>query len=223
MILGINNRTENWKTAREFAPLFRCADTRRRLVQRLDKTDDSEASAIHLELFWKGTRDYLHCKSDGEREIIRAHLLKCCADMLPDLRDRVDRSKRFGELKDDNYALPTPESNKKLLDNLYNTEIDIVLETPKSLFIGEAKHQATFGADGRLVLVHQLIRQYVMAKVLLKTIGSGKRVIPFVVGDEVCSIKKRQQVQFMISQCWMRECNVLDWKEVAPSGPYAPA
>ena len=215
VVLGINNRTENWKTAREFAPLFRDAEARKRLVRRLDETDDSEASAIHLELFWKGTRDYLHGNSEDEVEKSRASLLEHCAPMLPDIRCRILTSKKFRSLKDDNYALlPSPESNKRLLDNLYNTEIDIVLETPKSLFIGEAKHEATFGADGDLVLVHQLIRQYVMAEVLLKTIGSGKHVIPFVVGDKVDSIKNTHQVRFMIAQGWMKERNVLDWKEV---------
>ena len=53
-----------------------------------------------------------------------------------------------------------------------------------------------------MVLVHQLIRQYVMAKILMDRLESDglakKNVIPFVVGDDVGSLKKRRQVEFMI-------------------------
>ena len=215
MVLGIANRTENWKTAYRFAPYFRDSDARMRLVQRLDRTDDAEGCVIHLELFWKGTRDHLHCKSEDEIEDSKGCLLKYSKEMLPDIRERVLDFKKFRALKCDNYKLPTPESERKLLHNLYNTEIDIVIETPHSLFIGEAKHEASFGADSGLVLVHQLIRQYVMAKSLLKAIGCKRRVVPFVVGDNVDRLKQRQQVRFMIDQCWMNERNVLDWKDVA--------
>ncbi|MCY4578834.1 MAG: hypothetical protein OXD31_07275 [Chloroflexi bacterium] len=213
MVLGIDNRTENWKTAYEFAPFFRDAEARKRLVGRLDETDYAEADDIHFELFWKGTRDYLHAESNGEKGKSRERLLMYCRDMLPELRDRVVSSKRFQELKDDNYALPTPESDSKLLSNLSNTEIDIVIETPRSLFIGEAKQEESFEARSGHVLVHQLIRQYVMAKALLKAMGCSRTVVPFVVGDPVDQLK-RQQVKFMISQRWMNERNVLSWEDV---------
>ena len=216
MVLGINNRTENWKTAREFAPLFSRADARRRLVQRLDKADDSEASAIHLELFWKGTRDYLHFTDETGRQDIRESLLENCKKLFHELKRDVLAFDGFRELRELNYdvSLEDVKVKEALFRNLYNTEIDIVIETPENLIIGEAKHEMSFGANGDLVLVHQLIRQYVMAKVLLKTIGSGKHVIPFVVGDKVDSIKNTHQVQFMIAQGWMKERNVLDWEEV---------
>ena len=213
MILGINNRTENWKTAYEFAPLFRDAKARKRLVRRLDETDGAEASDIHLELFWKGTRDYLHAESNDEKGKSRERLLMCCREMLPELRDRVVSSKRFQELKDDNYALPTPESDRKLLNNLSNTEIDIVIETPRSLFIGEAKQEERFEARSGHVLVHQLIRQYVMAKALLKAMGCSRTVVPFVVGDPADQLK-RQQVKFMISQGWLEKRNALSWDDI---------
>lgn len=215
MVLGIANRTENWKTAYRFAPYFRDSDARMRLVERLGETDAVETTRIHLELFWKGTRDHLHGECEDEIEDSKARLLKYSKEMLPDIRERVLHFKKFRSLKCDNYRLPSSESEEKLLDNLYNTEIDIVIETPHSLFIGEAKHEASFGADSGLVLVHQLIRQYVMAKSLLKTIGCKRRVVPFVVGDDVDRLKRRQQVRFMIDQRWMKERNVLDWKDVA--------
>ena len=74
----------------------------------------------------------------------------------------------------------------------------------------------TFGANGNLVLVHQLIRQYVMATILVEISNNRprKQVIPFVVGDNVGTLKKSSQVRFMISQGWLREANVLCWGEI---------
>ena len=98
--------------------------------------------------------------------------------------------------------MSTKDRMANLGNNLVNTEIDIVLQSPNHLFIGEAKHEMTFGANGRLVLVHQLIRQYVMAKILMDRLESDglakKNVIPFVVGDDVGSLKKGRQVEFMV-------------------------
>ena len=54
-ILGIENRTENWKTAQVFAPLFEGADVRKRLARKrlagklLGKPVKRDVS---LELFW---------------------------------------------------------------------------------------------------------------------------------------------------------------------------
>ena len=97
-----------------------------------------------------------------------------------------------------------------------NTEVDIVLEDSDSLFIGEAKHEMGFGADGKLILVHQLIRQYVTAKVLLEmsTRTANKRLVPFVVGDDVGMLMQTNQVRFMIKQGWLQEDNVLSWQEI---------
>ena len=83
-------------------------------------------------------------------------------------------NRQFAKLQCFNYD-PSPEgAKKKLFDNILNTEIDIVLETPTHLFIGEAKHEMGFGADANLVLVHQLIRQYVVATILLKLLDCNK-------------------------------------------------
>ena len=102
----------------------------------------------------------------------------------------------------------------KLRNNLVNTEIDIVLESPNSLFIGEAKHEMSFGADGTLVLVHQLIRQYVVARILVDRLECDKEVVPFVVGDDTKQLRKSRQVGFMIRQGWMKERNILEWRDV---------
>lgn len=223
MVLGINNRTENWKTALEFAPYFSEPHSLLKLAKHLGETDDIEPCEVHIELFWKGVRDYLHSIKDRDkRGCRREELLANSKKMLSDVRRRILSFGDLRDLKEHNYSAAPPES-KKLLNNLYNTEIDIVMETPKSLFIGEAKHEASFGADSRLVLVHQLIRQYVMANALLETLGCKKQIVPFVVGDDAADLKKKQQVRFMIDQQWLDECNVLDWNKIASlrekSGP----
>ena len=74
--------------------------------------------------------------------------------------------------------------------------------------------ESTFVADGKLVLVHQLIRQYVTATILLQLVGDRKEVTPFVVGDNTDYLKKTSQVRFMIDQCWLRQTNILDWEDI---------
>ncbi len=103
-----------------------------------------------------------------------------------------------------------------MVSNIRNTDVDVILETPHHLFVGEAKHEMSFGADGNLVLVHQLIRQYVMAQILVELCGGSgvKSVIPFVIGDNIDGIKKTAQVQFMIEQGWLKAGNILSWKEI---------
>ena len=56
-----------------------------------------------------------------------------------------------------------------------------------------------------------------MAKILVDLIAeSDKEVIPFVVGDsgKLASIKNTAQVKFMVSQCWLKEENILGWKDI---------
>ena len=102
----------------------------------------------------------------------------------------------------------------RLTNNVLGAEIDVVLETPDDLFIGEVKHEYAFGADGKLVLVHQLIRQFATATILLRLAGKDKEVVPFVVGDSADYLKKTSQVRFMIFQGWLKEANVLNWEDI---------
>ena len=74
--------------------------------------------------------------------------------------------------------------------------------------------ESTFVADGKLVLVHQLIRQYIAATILLQLVGARKEVIPFVVGDNTDYLKKTSQIRLMIDQCWLRQTNILDWEDI---------
>lgn len=214
-ILGIKNRTENWKTAQWFAPFFTSDSARTALANRL--ACESEPGKIKIELFWKGMRDYIAAADDknkpGHEGIAKSY--KSHGEFR-DLRERIERfcvknPNAFNSLESHNYDA---SKEMALFNNLKNTEIDIVLQTQKHLFIGEAKDESRFGADGRLVLVHQLIRQYVMAKILLDCLGCDKKVVPFIVGDKLPSLKKTAQVKFMREQGWLEEKNILSWDDI---------
>ena len=99
------------------------------------------------------------------------------------------------------------------MHKLCGFHLGISLETPGTLFVGEAKHEMSFSARGNLVLVHQLIRQHVMATILVAVAGEqpGKKVVHFVVGDKIGKLKRSAQVRFMISQGWLMDENVLEW------------
>ena len=159
-ILGINNRTENWKTARHFAPLLLDGCARVELARKLGEDPGTSRADVDIELFWKGMRDYAH-QTDKSHEALRDECARAYRNLpTHNLRGRIQE---FNELsptnrlrlgKDGNYDLTKEPGKQGLWQNLYNTEIDIVLETPSHLFIGEAKDEAGLGADGNYVLVH---------------------------------------------------------------------
>ena len=221
-ILGIKNRTENWKTAVYFSPLFGAKSIN--LVNRLGESPGPATEDVKLELFWKGMRDFLHRDSEKKepargqlKEAARGQFVDLYLRLFPDLRTDIEKFGAFRNLKPHNYDVSTDERMAKLFDNLFNTEIDVVLETPDKLFIGEAKHEMGFGANSNLILVHQLMRQYVTATILIEFSNNQKEVVPFVVCDSVKKFLKTSQVRFMISQGWLKEDNVLGWDKVNPS------
>ena len=222
-ILGITNRTENWKTARYFAPLF--GHCRVGLARRLLPEGERavlQPGDVQLELFWYGMRDYFHprkTKPEADEETLAGFY----SDLFPRLRNKIkdfegsgeSQDLKFQALQDRNYDVSTPDRKKKLAQNLLNTEVDIVLESPTHLFVGEAKHLSTFGASGRDILTHQLIRQHIMATILLRLPGQKeKEVVPFVVGDSREYLEKTLQVQFMLKHGGMRRENVLEWSDI---------
>ena len=210
-ILEVKNRTENWKTAENFCGLSDKA--RVSLVQKLSKTE-VQPCEIRLELFWYGMRDYIH-KYGGTEEALAEDFARHYMCLFANLRECIEKPSYRFKLQSHSYNVSAHE-NKKLFSNLRHTEIDIVLETPDHLLIGEAKDESRFGADGKHVLVHQLIRQYVMAKILAKIKGAEKKVVPFIVGHKcrLQSIKNTSQVRFMIDQDWLKECNILSWDDI---------
>ena len=229
-ILGIDNRTENWKTAERFAPLFRDANARKALAVRLCEPKSTRAGQIKLELFWKGMRDHIYWEK--EKGVSDEALVNDFAgrynSLFPDLCREVDGFKvipakgpsyGFSKLKGHNYNLATKNSRSDLYNNLRNSEIDIVLESPMNLFIGEAKDESELDADPSYVLVHQLIRQYVMATILVDRIadcynGKRKKIVPFIVvaKSKLAKTKRSTQVRFMIDKKgWLKDKHVLTW------------
>lgn len=212
-ILGIDNRTENWRTAWALSPLVENHRARSSLVKRLVDPNEQCGESIEFELFWKGVRDYVHEHQDRS-EAHAARFLALYRDRFPLLRQQVEGSGVFQSLKAHNY-LAEDECKEKLYNNLRNTEVDIVLQTATHLCIGEAKLTQRFGANSTHVLVHQLIRQYVMAKILVELTGCKRKIVPFVVGDCREGLMKDGQVQFMIKAEYLHSRNVLSWSDLS--------
>ena len=124
----------------------------------------------------------------------------------------VDRKgRKFEKLEPENCLADTEDQRKKLLSNLLQTEIDIVAESKTRLYIGDAKIEMNLGPNRELIFVHQLLRQYVIAKILLEILGCCKRIVSFVVGR----FKRNLQVDFLIrNKGWLKESNILEWESI---------
>ena len=146
-ILGICNRTENWKTARTFAPFIGKPARLRLLAGRLlpEPLDDEEK--VNLELFWKGGRDYWHAAKrcdaivEPSPKLLARAYKQCFPRLHEDIKEfQIEAPKAFRSLQDDNYNVDG-ENAEKLATNFRNTEFDVVLETSEHLFVGEAKDE----------------------------------------------------------------------------------
>ena len=210
-ILGIENRTENWRTAEYFSPMF--GGKSYKFAEVLGATPAFPPNEVRIELFWTGIRDYRYREGIPRKDLEKS-VVEVYDRNFSNLRGDVSRFQEFAELAGGHYVSHGERAESRLTNNLLGTEVDVVLETPRHLFIGEVKHESTFGANGKLVLVHQLVRQYVTATILLQIAGERKEVIPFVVGDSTDYLNKTSQVRFMISQGWLSQANVLDWGDV---------
>jgi len=74
---------------------------------------------------------------------------------------------------------------------IYEPEIDIVITSNRYILIGEAKCDEDLGADSRLFLTHQLIRQYIMTDIICKIMGAEVKIIPFIVCKDIEKVKKQ--------------------------------
>ena len=235
-ILEIKNRTENWQTGKHFCPLH--DDAKVEFAQKLLNPYNKDlgiapGEKVQLELFWVGTRDYLFKPGkNGTRPSLSNRYQKdfaeCYRDIFPKLHEQADmvgkkelKLRSFENLRPYNYAIPQEDDlETKLFNNLLHTEIDIVLATSQYLFVGEAKHESKFGKNRDYVLPHQLVRQYVMARVLLRYIKKStdveeRTVVPFVVGDDPANLRKsHDQVRFMMGIKKLHNDNILPWEYI---------
>ncbi|KHT04330.1 hypothetical protein [Pectobacterium brasiliense] len=219
MILGIKNRTENWITVKNLFSL-----QNKRLIEYLmRKNDDNSApfddgSEARLELFWYGYRDYIYGKSinrySADRDAIYARFLR----LFPELQEKVlkfkgDSNKFLRVEKTVNYSLERKDAPLGLFQNIRHTEIDIVIETRNKLYIGEVKDSQTFGAHGGLFLPHQLLRQYVMARMLIDELGKDLDVVPFIISNSK-KTESSGQVKLMDKLGYLDMKNVFTWSDI---------
>lgn len=215
-IHGIPNRTENWITAKHFVPLLNDKKALLRLITALNQTDTSGEDDVELELFWKGIRDrrFLFNNDDEKRKFER-ELVTLYKKTFEGLWEKIDAFKGFKPLKGVNYRVNDEASEKRLINNLLNTEIDIVMRTRDHLYIGEAKRACGFGSDSRNLLVHQLVRQFVVARLIVEYQGLNLCIKPFVILDKHPNPKRYPtQLRFLICQGWMPAGNVLTWNDL---------
>ena len=226
-ILGIENCTENWKTVENFYPTM-SEDAKVRLVQRLLEpypgAQEQAPANVQVELFWTPVRDYEETISEDQCKDVYQSLFGGLREEIEAFNAEARSARRhtLKDLKDWNYRVSddtfvsrrngtkTP-SAETLRSNLRSTEIDIVLETNSHLFIGEAKHKSRLDAKSSYILVHQLIRQYVLAKMMRTILGDHREIVQFVVGTKVENLKKNEQVLFVEKQGWLKEDNILSW------------
>ena len=215
-ILGIKNRTGNWRTAKILSPLVNQQGARISLARHLVGVGEQLGDSIKFELFWEGMRDYIH-QEEPREGCYEDRLLKYYRECFPRLRKEIEGFGGFRQLKPKNYN-DNDKWKQELYSNLRHTEVDIVLETPEHLCIGEAKCEARLGANSCDVLVHQLIRQYVMAKILVEltreSTDKDREVIPLLVVDCLEELMKTAQVNFMIEKNWLSKRNVLSWNKL---------
>ena len=82
------------------------------------------------------------------------------------------------------------------------------------MFVGESKEESRLGASGSYVLVHRLIRQYVMAAILVDLISSReqyprKAIVPFAVVGDRDRFMATGQVNFLIRHHGLESDNIL--------------
>ena len=136
-ILGIKNRTENWKTVEHFHGLS--GKAKARLAQKLSGAEEPVLGKVKIELFWKGARDYVYRSKKSKeksKESLKSEFIESYECLFSDLREKLDNFCRnypkYRSMRYSNYDLmcgERMENEEKLYSNLYNTEIDIVLQT----------------------------------------------------------------------------------------------
>ncbi|NLW91363.1 MAG: hypothetical protein GXY34_07155 [Syntrophomonadaceae bacterium] len=214
-ILGIRNRTENWKTAQTFLKLM--YEGKLNSFLGLLVKDIISEDEIKMELFWKGVRDYRY--QEGISLDFKERFTEAYIEHFGDLKSRLrDKTvKRVYGLTDKNYDT-TYINDSNFLTNIQNQEIDIVLETDHHFFIGEAKYEVNnFNYNSQCFLSHQLLRQYITTKILLHDKKINKEIIQFVVcdGSIVENMKNNYQVRFLKKYYDFDTERIVSWDAIA--------
>ena len=218
-ILGIDNRTENWTTAKELAPFIYDKEALLNLVQRLNPKDDSEPDEIQVELFWNGLRDRRNqINSDEGKSKFDNFLIDQYKDTFKNLRTQVESFDGFWPLRTDNYTVNNEDAAQELTENLIHTELDIVIQSNSNLYIGEAKVESKLGYDGDSVLVHQLIRQRVVMELLLMHENLNHGIRHFLILQKQPN-RLQDQMRFAIERGWFKRSNILTWKDLNELAP----
>lgn len=195
-----------------------------------NNSDDSapfdDGSEARLELFWYGYRDYIFGKNINLNTVKIDAIYDRFLRLFPNLQENVlsfmdEEPKSLRVKKTANYALERENAPLSLFHNVRNTEIDIVIETRKKLYIGEVKDSQKFGANGNLFLPHQLLRQYITARILVDELGKDLDVVPFIVLNNNTPKDKNEVVQLNSGQIklmkklhYLKTENVFRWSDI---------
>ena len=185
------------------------------IVPRKKLSSNCSGTVCGTTSIWKDEQENSTSKKQKREDKYAGPLAKTYQKLFASLRNDIDKSKSLILRKEWHYQAFDEKRVKKLFHNLHGTEMDIVLDTPGYLFVGEAKDESRLGANGDLVLVHQLIRQYVTARVLLHFTGnSNKKVALFSVVKNRESFLRTYQVKFVLDKGWLCTANVLTWEDI---------
>ena len=89
-ILDIDNRTENWHTARVLAPLVEKPSARASLASYLVGQAEQCGDSVEFELFWKGIHDYIHERQDQNDEDYATEFTALYRDCFPTCGSRLN-------------------------------------------------------------------------------------------------------------------------------------
>ncbi|TLX46073.1 hypothetical protein C1E24_14990 [Pseudoalteromonas phenolica] len=180
------NRSESWRIAKSFID-YGAEELSEKIAQDVLNSLHIKRGSVQLQkpiqysLFWTGLRDYCDSHKINRRDLDFIKRVKTIyLDKFAGLEQQVYEFAANHKEQSVNIRLDKTKQNyivndvseQRFINNLYFTEFDLVIQTGNYLLIGEFKDTQTFGANSKHVLVHQLIRQYVSANILLGLEGS---------------------------------------------------
>ncbi|WP_413701091.1 hypothetical protein ACLKMH_04955 [Psychromonas sp. KJ10-10] len=220
-MLGIKNRSESWRMSKLFIDNGGIKLANKLANRILGNAGYCSDSLIEYELFWTGFRDF--CNEAKHKRTDKAFIDEVVSiynENFEKLDEEIEKYNKSGKTKlrinegkyKENYQI-NETSKGVFINNLFSTEIDLVIKAGKYILIGEFKDTQSFNAKSDYVLVHQLVRQYVMSRVLMDLIGKNDYIIiPFVVTER--NVNNNSQIQLMQDLKWLIPENILSWSDV---------